>query len=141
MGGCISYMWVRVQDQYLKWIDSKKSGKRWAIALIQKLWDVAWDMWDDRNHTLHDTPMAMELSGGLSLNQAIRQELHIGIQSLPQRVQSVFPNDNDTILEAPSNVRKQWFVLVRATRENTHTFLYNDAFSTPNSKLRQWVGL
>ena len=141
IGGCISYMWVRVQDQYLKWIDSRKSGKRWAIVLIQKLWDVAWDMWDDRNHTLHDTPMAMELSGGLSLNQAIRQELHIGIQSLPQRVQSVFPNDNDTILEASINVRKQWFVLVRATRENTHTFLYNDAFSTPYSKLRQWVGL
>jgi hypothetical protein len=23
-------------------------------ALIQKLWDVAWDMWDHRNRVLHD---------------------------------------------------------------------------------------
>jgi hypothetical protein len=22
---------------------------RWMVALIQKLWDVAWDLWEDQN--------------------------------------------------------------------------------------------
>ena len=111
------------------------------MALIQKLWEVAWDQWNDRNKTLHDTPLAMELSGSLSLDQAIRQEFHIGIQSLQRRVQLTFPPNLDTLLDASIYDRKRWFVLVRASRENTHTFLYNDAFSTPNSSLRKWVGL
>ena len=37
LGGCISSQWARVQDQYLKWIESKKLGKRWASVLIKKL--------------------------------------------------------------------------------------------------------
>ena len=141
LGGCISFKWAMVQDQYLKWVNSRKTGKRWAMALIQKLWEVAWDQWNDRNKTLHDTPLAMELSGSLSLDQAIRQEFHIGIQSLQRRVQLTFPPNLDTLLDASIYDRKRWFVLVRASRENTHTFLYNDAFSTPNSSLRKWVGL
>jgi hypothetical protein len=34
---------------------SRRSGLRWLTALIQKLWDIAWDMWDNRNRVLHDT--------------------------------------------------------------------------------------
>jgi hypothetical protein len=33
--------------------DSRRTGLRWLTALIQKLWDVAWDMWDHRNRVLH----------------------------------------------------------------------------------------
>jgi hypothetical protein len=28
-------------------------GKRWLTAIIRKLWDTAWDLWDQRNHHLH----------------------------------------------------------------------------------------
>ena len=37
MGGCISFEWAKVQGDYYKWIGRKKTGKRWAVALIQKL--------------------------------------------------------------------------------------------------------
>ena len=43
MGGCISIEWARVQGDYYKWIGLKKTGRRWAVALIKKLWEVAWD--------------------------------------------------------------------------------------------------
>jgi hypothetical protein len=29
------------------------TGKRWVIALIRKLWLVAWDLWEHRNGILH----------------------------------------------------------------------------------------
>jgi hypothetical protein len=30
------------------------SGYRWLSALICKLWQVAWDMWEHRNGIFHD---------------------------------------------------------------------------------------
>ena len=38
MGGCLSEEWARVQGTYLKWCGSRKSARRWAAALIKKLW-------------------------------------------------------------------------------------------------------
>jgi hypothetical protein len=45
--------WSEVQHRYYE-LDSRRTGLRWLTALIQKLWDVAWDMWDHRNRVLHD---------------------------------------------------------------------------------------
>jgi len=30
-----------------------KSSLQWTAALIQKLWDIAWDMWEHQNKALH----------------------------------------------------------------------------------------
>ncbi len=32
---------------------SRRSGKWWISGLIQKLWEVAWDLWDYWNSILH----------------------------------------------------------------------------------------
>jgi hypothetical protein len=42
--GWIHLEWERAQHHYYTAIKSQRSGKRWTIALITKLWDVAWDM-------------------------------------------------------------------------------------------------
>jgi hypothetical protein len=36
--------WSEVQQRYYEWIGSRRSGLGWLTALIQKLWDIAWDM-------------------------------------------------------------------------------------------------
>ncbi len=41
--GCISMKWRELQSQYYQWIESYRWGGPWALALKQKLWDVAWD--------------------------------------------------------------------------------------------------
>jgi hypothetical protein len=46
--------WSEVQHRYYEFLDGRRTGLRWLTALIQKLWDVAWDMWDHRNRVLHD---------------------------------------------------------------------------------------
>ena len=46
--------WAEVQQRYYEFIGSRKTGERWLTALIQKLWDVAWDLWDHRNSVVHD---------------------------------------------------------------------------------------
>ena len=39
-----------VQDEYYIWLDRRNTGRRWAELLIVKLIDIAWDMWEHRNH-------------------------------------------------------------------------------------------
>jgi hypothetical protein len=46
--------WSGVQQRYYEWLGGRRSGLRWLTALIQKLWDIAWDMWDNRNRVLHE---------------------------------------------------------------------------------------
>ena len=51
--GCMVIDWERAQDVYYHWCHSKKSGRRWTTALIQKLWDIAWDLWEHWIRIVH----------------------------------------------------------------------------------------
>jgi hypothetical protein len=48
--GRISIEWKVVQQAYYyEWLGKHNTGKKWALALIQKTFEVSWDMWDHRN--------------------------------------------------------------------------------------------
>jgi hypothetical protein len=47
--GWIPIAWDEIQQAYYNLIKSRRTGKRWTICLIKKLWDIAWDLWDHRN--------------------------------------------------------------------------------------------
>ena len=51
--GCIATGWTEAQSAYYQMIHSKRSGLQWTVAIITKLWDVAWDLWEQRNGFLH----------------------------------------------------------------------------------------
>lgn len=51
--GWICKSWRYKQAQSLQQINSAKSSLRWATALIQKLWDIAWDLWEHCNDIEH----------------------------------------------------------------------------------------
>jgi Reverse transcriptase (RNA-dependent DNA polymerase) len=61
--GWIGKQWRMQQSQHFLLIKSKKSSLRWTIAVIKKLWDIAWDLWEHRNGVehMHDTTVAHEL--------------------------------------------------------------------------------
>mgnify|MGYP000032035169 CR=1 FL=1 len=40
--------WAIIQQEYYKLIGSRKTGKRWLVEIIKKLWLIAWDMWEHR---------------------------------------------------------------------------------------------
>ena len=130
-----------MQSTYFKWLGVRKTGKRWGAALIQKLWDVSWDQWENRNEALHNTPMAADLSGAVSLNRAISAECHLGIGDLPIKVGQTFPDDINTFLQQSLIERKCWLVLVRTAREAINDTRIQDEFTDPKSHLRKWVGL
>ena len=140
IGGCISKKWAIAQNKYYFWIGSKKSGNMWAKGLIQQLWKVAWNQWEDRNHALHKTTLAQDMEGAISLDTSIKAELELGYETLPKFVKKTFPRLLSDLLAQPIQKKKFWFVLVRKHRELKGTAI-QDAFTSANSQLRKWVGL
>jgi hypothetical protein len=58
-----------MQQRFFTITKSNQMGKRWVSALIKKLWDTAWDMWELRNGVLHEKENLVTRSMGLHLNQ------------------------------------------------------------------------
>jgi hypothetical protein len=57
--GWLSKAWVLRQQQYFEKSRTHRSGKRWAVALIRKLWLVTWDLWEHHNGVLHEQENAL----------------------------------------------------------------------------------
>ena len=143
LGGSISKLWGEIQQEHYKLIGSRKLGATWASGLVEQLWLIAWEQWKDRNETLHNTPLAADLSGLLSLDRSIRREWSQGTENMPRRVKVRFPKKIETLLVKPLETKKQWFSLVRSYREMVGE-AEDDEFSPPAKKtkrLREWVGL
>jgi len=51
----LSIEWRKQQDQIWKQLQSCKSSKHWTTEIIKKLWNMAWDMWEQRNEALHQS--------------------------------------------------------------------------------------
>jgi hypothetical protein len=47
--GCLSHACRQWQHEHFMSISSKRSAFRWITALIQKLWQVAWNIWEHGN--------------------------------------------------------------------------------------------
>jgi hypothetical protein len=52
--GCLGKEWRIAQEQHYKSIKFHYSGRLWITALITKLWQVAWDLWEHRNGIEHE---------------------------------------------------------------------------------------
>ena len=85
--------------------------------------------------------MTADMSGAVSLNQAISAECQLGSKGLPIKVKQTFPDKINKLLNATLIERKCWLVLVRAAREIIHDIRIQDEFTDPSSHLRKWVGL
>lgn len=60
--------WEGIQHEYLISIQSKLSVRRWISSIIRKLWDICWDLWDQRNAFLHDKEQGL-------LNQQLNRDI------------------------------------------------------------------
>ena len=103
--GCWSCGWAEAQDQHFKSLQSKKSGRRWLAALITKLWQVAWDMWEHRNGILTD-----QEQGQLAqlLKREIQQEYSRGFQSLPSDLRRSTQIPMEQLLERSLKQQQTW---------------------------------
>jgi hypothetical protein len=112
--GFIHISWRQIQQKYFARIGSARSPKRWTVALIQKLWDIAWDMWEHQNGILHDNDQSIILT---TLHKDIRDEFKRGYDGLPKETQSLFSQGCASILAKPAEVKQQWLARVQLARQ------------------------
>ena len=65
--------WAEAQHQYYLWINRKTTGKRWLARLIQKIWEIAWDLWRHRHKIMTSTDSLTLSRLHVNLDDAIRQ--------------------------------------------------------------------
>jgi hypothetical protein len=68
--------WSKVQERWFEKIGKpRRSGKRWLSAVIRKMQNVAWDLWQHRNQVVHDG-----VNGSIiqDMREKVELELHTG---------------------------------------------------------------
>jgi hypothetical protein len=111
--GRVSTEWGVLQQEHYRSKGSRKSGKRWTVELIKKLWGVAWDMWLFRNDQLHKR--ATDIVNEQRLTRI--QELHNTLST--QQYPSIARQLNrplDEILAATNQAQVDWLARVEGAK-------------------------
>jgi hypothetical protein len=95
--GYITKHFESIQTVYYQQLGKRNSGRRWAIRLIGKLWQITHSMWCHRNEALHESPIINARHGLQQLHTAVRAELQQGQDKLA----TVF-QDTSVIMPKPS---------------------------------------
>ena len=116
--GFTAIEWQQSQQQYYQRLGSKRTGKRWVSALIRKLWDIAWDLWDHRNKQLHSPGKLDEYEDTDLLNAQTRVEFALGPPpNCPAQYRPHYRySDVDEILAMSNFNRDQWLQRSRLIR-------------------------
>ena len=52
--GFLAIEWEHTQNNYLRFLNRRTTGRRWVAALIRKLWETIWAIWRYRNSLVHE---------------------------------------------------------------------------------------
>ena len=112
--GRVSVAWESHQEAYYKSVRSRKSAKRWVVALILKLWDVAWDLWEHRNGIVH---RGEESRIRLQLKQEITEEFGRPLTDFPPHTHKLFRPGLEEVLARSTSRQSSWLTCVQSGRQ------------------------
>jgi len=93
---------------------SRKSSRRWTSELIKKLWNVAWDMWEQQNDALHESNLNRETILEKDINDKIRKIYSVGIGQLTRGDFGLMKHPLEHQLQLPINTKQQWVESIEA---------------------------
>ena len=97
---------------------SRKSGNRWGIQLITRMWTIIQSHWIHRNQTLHKTETSARLNDVVDLKTVISREHELGSGKLSKAYTSYFLLSLAFILNKPTGYIRRCFLVVRSGRES-----------------------
>jgi hypothetical protein len=130
----------RQEDRYRR-KKSRRSGFRWTVALIKKLQDIAWDMWDHRNGILHGDPDRHHRKGEVEQADAnIVREWQRGDAGLLQEDRFLFRNPQEQVLARTLELKWQWLTSVTGARAAADAASRaNDSYSVERQGMRNFL--
>jgi hypothetical protein len=104
--------WALQQQRYYAIIKSTKTGKRWAAAIIQKLWNMAWDLWEHRNGILYDEENQVTRTMILQLNaRVLRIYNDLSSRALRHNDRHLVHLSLSKLLKKDSNYKVTWLTV------------------------------
>ena len=139
--GCFNKGWTEVQALYYRTIGSQRSGLWWMVAVIKKLWDVAWDLWEQCNGFLHDAEYQETLYNMANIDAEIRFQFECGCEKLPQRVRYLFEGNLSELLTTSVQHRKKWLasVMVARAMADECQALQDQSLAASRQFMRAWL--
>jgi hypothetical protein len=141
--GLMSTKWTDAQQKYLESIGKRNTGKRWTIAIINKLWDIAWDMWSHRNHITHNTIHPRKRQELDILKQQI-QELYLqGPQELLSQDRPLFDKSVEKLLKGNAKEQEQWVISVKLAQHRAEAYKEEQypSMQPERSLMENWIGI
>jgi len=134
--GIIGKHWYALQQAYLHQIRSLASPKRWLATLQRRIWMIAWKLWSDRNHCLHETDQGIEIQ---EINKILTEEYKSGLGTLPSQYSHLFRSTLATLLSHDRSIKQKWLASIWSARErHSDSQLYRDPESPHNNFFLRW---
>ena len=114
--GRMSKNWATAQTSYLRSIGrSRSSGTLWLRQLIQRVWDITWQLWEHRNNILHNSMTPRKQAELDNLRDQARREFAKGQTGLDPNDYDML-EDKDEVLEMTLTEIKLWVQAIRLAR-------------------------
>jgi hypothetical protein len=121
----------------------RNTGKGWTIAIISRLWDIAWDMWEHHNHITHNTIHPWKQQELDILNQQI-EELYIqGPQDLLRQDRPLFDNLVAKLQKGNAKEQEHWVITVRLAQHRAVADQEDryPSMQAERSLMENWIGI
>eukprot|EP00957_Ditylum_brightwellii_P103107 7858144-Ditylum_brightwellii.AAC.2 len=106
--GFLSSKWQKVQQLHLEWKKSRRSSSWFVAALIKKLWDVSWDLWQHRNEAIKQGRAEITIDMLALLHNRIRFHYRTSKTSVSAYTHYFFCLPLTTILSSPPCQQAAW---------------------------------
>ncbi len=111
-----SNRWRDVQHRYYEWLNRRNTGKAWLQAVIKKVWEVSWDMWDHRNQVrLGTITLAMCREADI-INAQITQQFEEGLVGLDHQDHHWLSMSLAHVLGYDKEHKSQWLESIKLAR-------------------------
>jgi hypothetical protein len=131
-----SRQWAQIQTTYFRdSLRSQQTGKRWLIELIKKMWNIAWDLWEQRNGMVHDKETQVQ-------NEALKQEVE-QLWNTKERVRlptrKGLPTSLEQLLRWPHDKQEHWRNLMVAQLRRLETTKMSSNFAAEREGIRRFL--
>ena len=142
MFGRISNGWVDTQQRYLERLGKKQTGKRWAAAIIEKVWEISWNMWQHRNHIKHNTLHPRRAAEMAELDRSLSEAYDRGNSKLLGQDQQLFAKTKHKLLKGTFIEKSQWIASVAMGHQKAKRAKedYNASLEAERTLMTRWIG-
>ena len=130
--GCLSIEWRTYASTFLP---KKHSPRLWTALLIEKLYQVVFEIWDHRCKLLHKNDLSNNIMNLYNISRKIQALLRVGTLKLCAHKLKIFYIPSATLFSKAPKFRREWLNKAENIYQN-----HLDRIANPSThKKEKWV--